>query len=234
MKIITLASTKGGVGKSTTTCLLADGFLRSGARVRVIDLDPQQSTHRWAASAAESNEHLTVSTIEVQPADEMADIYNRILEALEDAPDWVLIDTQGSDCNENLAALAMADLVVVPSGPIADEVQGVAKTLHYMQKAFETAEIEGKPEDHFRVLYQAPAQFPDETMLEFKEVIFQHFGAFDAPPRSSAAASLIGTELTSDELMADYQARKKNTKSLKTLQERTDALIKTLKEQLDG
>ena len=40
-KRIAIANHKGGVGKSTTTLMLAEGLALSGYRVLVVDLDPQ-------------------------------------------------------------------------------------------------------------------------------------------------------------------------------------------------
>ena len=38
---VAIANPKGGVGKSLTTMMLADGLALRGARVLVIDMDPQ-------------------------------------------------------------------------------------------------------------------------------------------------------------------------------------------------
>lgn len=49
---IAVLSQKGGAGKTTVSMQLAAGLSRRGARVGVVDLDPQQSALRWAQSAA--------------------------------------------------------------------------------------------------------------------------------------------------------------------------------------
>ena len=74
-RVVTVANQKGGVGKTTTTVNLAAALARSGARVLVIDLDPQGN-----ASTALGVEHRsdTVSVYDVIINDEpMADVVQK-------------------------------------------------------------------------------------------------------------------------------------------------------------
>ena len=49
--IITFASSKGGVGKSTTCACIASALAMEGARVLLIDLDQNRTLDRWARKA---------------------------------------------------------------------------------------------------------------------------------------------------------------------------------------
>jgi len=74
-RVFTVANQKGGVGKTTTTVNLAAALARAGARVLVIDLDPQGN-----ASTALGVEHRsdTVSVYDVIINDElMADVVQK-------------------------------------------------------------------------------------------------------------------------------------------------------------
>ncbi len=66
-RIITIANQKGGVGKTTTAVNLAAGLALHGARVLVVDLDPQGN----ASTALDVDHHAGVSSI-----------YNVLVEAL--------------------------------------------------------------------------------------------------------------------------------------------------------
>jgi hypothetical protein len=52
MHVITVASQKGGVSKSTLCQCLAVEALKEGRRAAIIDMDPQQSVARWGARRA--------------------------------------------------------------------------------------------------------------------------------------------------------------------------------------
>ena len=49
---ISLVHTKGGVGKTTNTIMLATAAARRGIDVEVLDADPQGSATRWAEVAS--------------------------------------------------------------------------------------------------------------------------------------------------------------------------------------
>ena len=51
-KRIAIANHKGGVGKSTTTMMLAEGLALSGYRVLVVDMDPQATSSRMLLGAS--------------------------------------------------------------------------------------------------------------------------------------------------------------------------------------
>ena len=53
MPVLTLASSKGGPGKTTVAMILASSLAGEGLRIVALDADPTQAFTRWAGNAYE-------------------------------------------------------------------------------------------------------------------------------------------------------------------------------------
>jgi len=106
--ILTFASSKGGVGKSTTCAAIASALALSGERVLLIDLDQNRTLDRWARKAPIDG--LTVTAIEPQKFGG----FFRDAEASGDY-DHICIDLPGNREVTLFKALARSDLVVIPA-----------------------------------------------------------------------------------------------------------------------
>lgn len=105
--VITVANTKGGVGKTTTAVFLAT-VLSDKGRVILKDIDPQGSATEW------------VEDIEKKPFDFIsANIHN--VKKNNDY-DFVVIDTPPQDIAIINAAISIADIVIIPAEPSGIEL----------------------------------------------------------------------------------------------------------------
>jgi chromosome partitioning protein len=105
-QIITVATMKGGSGKSTIASCLAVHWHLSGRRMTILDADPQRSIARLA-----SRERALGGVTVVEDASEDAWKTARGL-AAEGRP--VIIDTPGFRSHATLACIAAADFLLVP------------------------------------------------------------------------------------------------------------------------
>ena len=119
MKVIVLASSKGGVGKTTLAFNLAVHAARSGAGprrgvgVQLIDRDPQRSlmnlcTLRRETPELQADNPMLLDNVHTV-ASAIAD-----LKASGHARDYLIVDTPGSLMTVLHEALAAADAVIVP------------------------------------------------------------------------------------------------------------------------
>ncbi|MDA0253099.1 MAG: ParA family protein [Actinobacteria bacterium] len=119
--IWSLVHTKGGVGKTTTAVFLAAAAARNGWKARIIDADPQGSASSWADRAAAAGMPLPVSVTPMTATD---------LRSLTAEPDeLILIDTPPGTASAIDAAIEAADLVIIPTGPRAADIDRVFPTL---------------------------------------------------------------------------------------------------------
>lgn len=115
--IITVASFKGGVGKTTTAVHLA-AFLQRQKDTLLIDGDPNRSASGWAKRGA-----LPFRVVDERQAARFSRDYQN-----------VVIDTQARPSQEDLEALAGGcDLLVIPSTPDALSLDALTLTVHALQ-----------------------------------------------------------------------------------------------------
>jgi chromosome partitioning protein len=128
MKILTFASSKGGVGKSTLTGHLAAEAERHGAGpVAIVDCDPQGSLAEWWNSREAQT-----------PLFARADVrrLRQDLEALaRQGIALVIIDTPPALIEVITAAIAVADLVVIPCRPSPHDLRTIGVVVAMCQKA---------------------------------------------------------------------------------------------------
>jgi len=107
MPVVTIASPKGGAGKSTATVILATELAHAGAGVTILDCDPNRSITIWAERSplpqritvrSDVGESEIVRTIKQQDADARV----------------VIVDLEGVASRLVSRAISQADLVLTP------------------------------------------------------------------------------------------------------------------------
>ena len=113
---ITIAHTKGGVGKSTLSWHLAHSLKESGKSVTIIDLDFQQTLFFI-------NQIRGLEDIEVLQPQTVAEVMELLMG--EDArSDYYIVDVGGFDSDINRTALEFSHKVLVPISESVTEVLG--------------------------------------------------------------------------------------------------------------
>jgi len=117
---VAFISPKGGAGKTTAALLLALGLAERGARVALIDSDPNKPLVRWGALPGRPD------AITVHAAPTVQDIRDAAQEARRRQPDWTIVDTEGSVRGAMVFAALRFDLVVTPlTGSQMDVIEAI-------------------------------------------------------------------------------------------------------------
>ncbi|RYA23922.1 hypothetical protein CRU96_05805 [Malaciobacter halophilus] len=116
--IITIAHTKGGVGKSTLAWNIANCLVNDGQKVKIIDLDFQQTiffiNHIRSETGLDQHEVIQCETA--------AELINEF-EAHND-DEILIVDVGGFDNDINRTAISWSDQIIVPISNSLTEVLG--------------------------------------------------------------------------------------------------------------
>ncbi len=131
MQVIVFASSKGGVGKTTSALTLACVLTQHGAPTTLIDADPNAPLALWSARFPSG----VPKTLTVKTA-----FRTDVADFIDSATDpYVIVDLEGSRNEEVSVAIGRADLVLIPmkgNQLDADEAVNVIKVIRKQETIF--------------------------------------------------------------------------------------------------
>lgn len=136
MAVISIGNPKGGAGKTTLALVLADTLASNGARVSVIDADPNAIIEKWAAKRVAAGKELPYRVIPRPTESEMIGTIDRI--SKEDQ--FVIIDLEGSASRMTSRALARSHMVLVPFNLSPIDAELAAQAVRAIQEEEEALE----------------------------------------------------------------------------------------------
>lgn len=132
MPVIVCASSKGGVGKTTTSLLLATELAHQGAEVTLIDGDENRPLSRWSKRDGKPKNITVLDGVTEET----------IIEEIENAAQktaFVIVDLEGTASMSVGFAMSRADLVIIPTqGSEVDGVEAIkaVKLIRSQERAF--------------------------------------------------------------------------------------------------
>jgi chromosome partitioning protein len=109
MPVLSFASPKGGVSKSTSATILATQLAAKGASVTIIDADPNRPIARWAGKPGKPKNLNVVADV----AEET------LIDAIEEASRksaFVIVDLEGTANMMVAQAMSRSNLVIIRQG----------------------------------------------------------------------------------------------------------------------
>lgn len=126
MPTISFANPKGGAGKTTSALLLASELAGKGARITVIDADPEKWISQWGRMPGKPD---SIDVIFEVTEDTIVDQ----IDAAASRSQFVIVDLEGTASLMVANAIGMSDLVVIPTQGASMDAKGAAKTIRLIR-----------------------------------------------------------------------------------------------------
>lgn len=126
MPTIAFANPKGGAGKTTAALLLASELAEKGAKVTIIDADPEKWISQWGALAGKPDNIAIIGNATEDTIVDQIDDASRVSQ-------FVVVDLEGTASLMVANTIGMADLVIIPTQGSAMDAKGGAKTIRLIR-----------------------------------------------------------------------------------------------------
>jgi len=199
-KVIVIANSKGGPGKSTIACNLAVEAAREKKKVLLIDADEQQSSLNFRSARAE-NETLT----QFQAVSIAKNTIHKDIGSFTDF-DYIFIDAGGRDsATLRSAILSARPLLLIPVLPSQYDIWATAKTIEILEEARSLMDIKAVlllnqvnrnttiAKDALEALQEFKLPILDTEICQriaFKRAITEGKGVSEYEPAGKAAAEI--------------------------------------------
>jgi len=169
-KIITVSSSKGGAGKTTTLMCLADYWSQQGRKVALMDTDPNKSLSRWYEKGRQKGFYKDIEFIQQLDDKEIIGTARELIAR----SDLLMIDVAGIASVSLLKAAGIADLVIIPAQPSEDDFLEAINTMRIVREA---EELTGRKIPFRTVLTRAKhgTRVLDHTLLQLEKLKFPVF-----------------------------------------------------------
>lgn len=126
MPVIAFANPKGGSGKTTTALLLSTQIAERGAKITIIDADPERWITQWGRLPGRPDNVEIISDV---TEDSIVDVIDEAARRSQ----FVVVDLEGTASLMVANAIGMSDLVIVPLQGSSMDARGGAKTIRLIK-----------------------------------------------------------------------------------------------------
>jgi chromosome partitioning protein len=126
MPVITLASGKGGVGKTLVAISLGAALAGEGADVAILDADPNKGAHRWATQTYGGGRLIAYAEADTERLAEL-------VPELAERHAVLIADTAGFGNRSTVICIGAADGVLVPATPGEGDIIEAQKMVGFVQ-----------------------------------------------------------------------------------------------------
>ena len=205
-QVISVVQEKGGAGKTTLLTAIASLMVQDGARIAVIDTDPQRHLEAWAKKEQTDLDWL------YEEDDEKLIPTVKALKKADPAYDAIFVDTAGFKSAMAMHAIEAAILILIPSKANEADAKGAKRTFSHVQSVAETMEKE---------IPALVVMMDVDTQTNITQAIVDALDSQNVPRLNAMCAHRTGfKEMTSTGQAPQGSARQSARSVLKDLQNR--------------